>query len=100
MARRPVMSWINLGEVSYILERAAGESAARGAVRELRARLRLDLPTERRVLQAVAIKARFAMAYADAFAVATAQAHNAVLLSGDPEIISADPSWAIEDLRA
>lgn len=99
MAGRPVMSWINLGEVAYVVERAAGETEARRTVRELRPRLRLDLPTETRVLEAAEVKARHAMAYADAFAVATAQAYGAVLLTGDPEIISADPAWDVADLR-
>jgi hypothetical protein len=40
------------------------------------------------------------MAYADAFAVATAVAHRAVLLTGDPEIIDAGGGWRVEDLRS
>jgi hypothetical protein len=39
------------------------------------------------------------MAYADAFAVATAVAHDAVLLTGDPEIVGVDGLCAVEDLR-
>jgi uncharacterized protein len=31
------------------------------------------------------VKARFALSYADAFAVVAAQEHHAVLLTGDPE---------------
>ena len=45
-------------------------------------------------------KANHAMAYADAFAVATAMAHGATLLTGGPEILHGDPSWSTEDLRA
>ena len=41
---------------------------------------------------------RFAT-YADAFAVATAIAHDATLATGDPEIIDADLDCDIEDLR-
>lgn len=96
---RPVMSWINLGEVSYIVERRAGGDRAKRVVRDLRRQLTLDLPSEARVLEAARIKARYPMAYADAFAVATALAHRATLLTGDPEILAGDPSWLIDDLR-
>jgi predicted nucleic acid-binding protein len=100
MPSRPVMSWINLGEVAYIVERRAGVDRARRVVRELRARLTLDLPSEARVVEAAHLKAGYAMAYADAFAVATAIAHGATLLTGDPEILDGDPAWPVEDLRS
>lgn len=93
------MSWINLGEVAYIVERQAGGETARRVVRELRPRLTLDLPTAARVLEAAHLKAEHAMAYADAFAVATAIAHRAILLTGDPEILGGDPAWPVADLR-
>lgn len=96
---RPVMSWINLGEVSYIVERKAGAKAASQVVRDLHRRLTLDLPSQARVLQAARIKARYPVAYADAFAVATAIAHHATLLTGDPEILDGDPTWPTADLR-
>lgn len=100
MPSRPVMSWINVGEVAYIVERRAGIDRARRIVRELRRRLTLDLPTEARVLEAAHLKAGYAMAVADAFAVATAIAHDATLLTGDPEILDGDPAWPVIDLRA
>lgn len=100
MPSRPVMSWINLGEVSYVIERRAGIDRARRTVRELRRQLTLDLPTEARVLEAAHLKAGHAMAFADAFAVATAIAHDATLLTGDPEIIGGDPAWPVVDLRS
>jgi predicted nucleic acid-binding protein len=97
---RPVMSWINLGEVFYVVHRAAGVDRARATIGELRHLLLLDLPTEGRVLEAAAIKATHALAYADAFAIATAMAHNASLLTGDPEILDGgDPTWPVVDLR-
>ena len=100
MPSRPVVSWINLGEVAYIVERRAGVARARRVVRELRPRLTLDLPSEARVLEAAHLKAGYAMAYADAFAVATAIAHGATLLTGDREILDGDPAWPVEDLRS
>lgn len=100
MSSRPIMSWINLGEVAYIVERRAGSDRARRVVRELRPRLSLDLPSEARVLEAAHLKAAYPMAYADAFAVATAIARGATLLTGDPEILDGDPAWPVEDLRS
>jgi predicted nucleic acid-binding protein len=98
---RPVMSWINLGEVFYVVHRATGVGQARAVVNDLRHRLLLDLPTEARVLEAAAIKAQYPMAYADAFAMATALAHRARLLTGDPEILDGgDPAWSVVDLRS
>lgn len=96
---RPVMSWINVGEVYYIVRRDQGEAAAVQVVRDLRPRLRLDLPSEVRVLEAAGIKADHAMAYADAFAAATALAHDAILFTGDPELLVHHSPWHWEDLR-
>jgi predicted nucleic acid-binding protein len=97
---RPVMSWINLGEVFYVVHRATGADRARSVVGDLRHRLLLDLPTEARVLEAASIKATHPLAYADAFALATAMAHDASLLTGDPEILDdGDPTWPLVDLR-
>jgi predicted nucleic acid-binding protein len=93
------MSWINLGEVYCIVERAAGKREAASVVCDLRRILTMDLPTAERVLAAARIKARYRMAYADAFAVATSNAHHASLLTGDPEILDADPNWPTVDLR-
>ena len=97
---RPVMSWINLGEVFYIVHRLSSASEAHEVVRDLRRWVALDLPAERRVLEAATIKARHTVAYADAFAIATAIAHSASLMTGNPEILDrADPAWPTVDLR-
>lgn len=100
MADRPVVSWVTVGEVACVVERAAGPREARRTVRDLRACMRFDLPSEMRVLQAAAIKARHPMAYAEAFAVATARAHGCGLLAGDPAVVSADAGWDVVDLGA
>src|SRR5260370_10551681 len=42
--------------------------------------------TRRRVRRAAELKSKHGIAYADAFAVATAVEFNAILLTGDPEI--------------
>ena len=99
LPHRPVMSWINVGEVFYLVDRREGRAAAVEVVDFLRARLVLDLPTPERVLEAAVIKSAHGVSYADAFAVATAIAHDAVLVTGDPDILNGDPSWPIESVR-
>lgn len=99
LAGRPHMSWVNAGEVFYISARAAGRELAESIIDDLRRLVELDEPMPERVLQAAAIKVDHPMAYADAFAVATSVAHEAVLLTGDPEILSAGGGWAVEDIR-
>jgi predicted nucleic acid-binding protein len=93
------MSWINLGEVFYVIRRSAGEDAATSAVRDLRDVIEAELPHEERVLQAGRIKSAHPLAYADAFAAATAQAHGAELWTGHPELLVENASWAWRDLR-
>ncbi|MFP4148468.1 MAG: hypothetical protein ACLFV0_03170 [Nitriliruptoraceae bacterium] len=41
---RPVMSWINLGEVFYVVKPLHGHEAAESVVRDIRPQLDLDLP--------------------------------------------------------
>ena len=96
---RPVMSWMNVGEVYYVVMRLRGGDEADSILRDLRAPIDLELPSEDRVVAAAAIKADHAMAYADAFAAATAMAHDAILLTGDPELLLDDATWQFEDLR-
>ena len=95
----PVMSWVNLGEVFYVVKRDQGEDEALETLRDLRPRLELDLPSEGRVLDAARIKADHPMSYADAFAAATAAAHEVTLLTGDPELLVDGATWQWEDLR-
>lgn len=97
---RPVMSWINLGEVLYILTRRHGTIEAQEAVRDLRAVLAVELPTVGAVRRAAAIKAARRMSYADAFAAAAAVAHDAELWTGDPELLVPDAPWRAVDLRS
>jgi len=98
-AERPVMSWINLGEVFYVIRRAAGEDAASSTVRDLRDVVVAELPDDQRILQAGRIKYDYPLAYPDAFAAATAQAHDAELWTGDPELLIESAPWRWRDLR-
>lgn len=96
---RPLMSWINLGEVHYVLRRASGQDAAIETVRDLRARIDVRLPDESQILTAAQIKADNPMSYADAFAVALALDSDAEVWTGDPEILIANAPWRSRDLR-
>jgi len=98
-AGRPIMSWINLGEVYYTIHRAAGAGEADATLALLQPILALDAVTTDRVLAAARIKAMHPLAYGDAFAIATAAAHGAVLLTGDPEITGRSVGCRVEDLR-
>lgn len=84
-----VTSIINLGEAYYRLVRVERREEAETLWQMA---LRGTLPvavkdaTRRRVRRAAELKANHAIAYADAFAVATALECRAILLTGDPEI--------------
>ena len=96
---RPWMSWINLGEVAYLLERRVGAGEADGVVGRLRAALALDDVTPERVLAAARIKAAHPIAFADCFAAATAAARGATLYTGDPELLGREVGCRVRDLR-
>jgi predicted nucleic acid-binding protein len=95
----PLMSWINLGEVHYVLRRLHGEADAADSVRDLRDVIDARLPDERLVLDAARIKADHSLAYADAFAAALAVAQDATLWTGDPELLLDGSAWRWRDLR-
>lgn len=95
----PTISWINLGEVYYIVRRNHGEPSAESVVRDLQDVMVAEPPTPRRVMEAARIKADHRMSYADCFAAATAAAHGATLWTGDPELLVDGAGWAWRDLR-
>lgn len=97
---RPIISWVNLVEVYYRIERRHGRDAADRIVGKLRSELAPDLPGTARMLAAARLKAANAIALGDCFALATAAAHGVRLFTGDPEIIGVrDPPCEVEDLR-
>ncbi len=84
-----VTSIINLGEAYYRLVRVDRRDEAESLWRmALRGTLPVSVKdaTRRRVRRAAELKSRHAIAYADAFAIATAVEFGAILLTGDPEI--------------
>ncbi len=98
-AGRPWMSWLNLGEVAYLLERRQGLEEAARVVGRLRASLALDDVTPARVLAAARLNAVHPIAFADCFAAASAAARGATLLTGDPELLDRDVGCSVRDLR-
>ncbi len=98
---RPVMSWMNAAEVFYHVERRSGPAAAASAINTMRTSTDLELPTERRILEAARLKTSYPIALADCFAISCAADNDAVLYTGDPEIIEiADLPCEVRDLRA
>lgn len=97
--QRPIMSWLNLGEVFYVLHRAYGDAAAESTVRDLRTVLDAEVATPDLVVDAARVKATHPMAYADAFAAATAVARDATLWTGDSELLVDGAAWRWHDLR-
>ncbi|MFT4034597.1 MAG: PIN domain-containing protein [Patulibacter sp.] len=97
---RPLMSWINLVEVAYRLERQHGRAQSESTITELRRLIDADLPGTGRMLAAARIKATTPIALGDCFALATAIAANAELWTGDPEILRLpNPGCPLRDLR-
>jgi predicted nucleic acid-binding protein len=98
---RPVVSWINLVEVYYRVERDHGRDAADETLASLRSCVSPDLPGTARMIDAARLKARAPIALGDCFAAVTAAAHGLTLLTGDPELLDlSNPPCRLEDLRA
>jgi PIN domain nuclease of toxin-antitoxin system len=100
ISTRPTVSWINLVEVYDRLERDHGRMAADDTLVSVRSVVSSELPGTTRMIEVARLKARSSIALGDCFAVATAAAHDLVLLTGDPEILDLpDLPCEVEDLR-
>jgi len=88
---RLLMSAINVGEVYYFLRKHHSEALAE-SWRESSPTLpvTVEVPTANDIWNAAALKGRFRIAYADAFAAALAQKYNCPLVTGDPELRSVE----------
>ena len=81
-----LMTWVNVGEVAYIVERRWGKGQLYQVLGTLEATQIEFVPVERGLaLQAASIKAEHPLAYADAFAAALAVQREARLVTDDPE---------------
>lgn len=79
------MNIINLGEVFYLIGRRKGKPEAQETITEIRASpIEIVSASDELVLEAAALKIKYPMAYADAFAVATAVVQQSKLITGDP----------------
>ena len=82
-----LMSWINAGEVYYIISKRHGQERAADFLKRLPSLpIRLVLPDEDGILAAADVKAGHPVSYSDAFAIALAQSEKASVITGDDEI--------------
>lgn len=86
-AERPAVSWINLIEVHYSVARDHGAEEADVTLAAVRDVVAEDLPGIATMRRVAALKAEHPIALADCFAIVTAAAARASLVTGDPEII-------------
>jgi predicted nucleic acid-binding protein len=81
------MSWINAGEVYYMLARKHDPKAAEEFLTRLPSLpIRMALPEEEDIIAAARLKSAHRLSYADAFAAGLAMKENAAVITGDPEI--------------
>jgi ribonuclease VapC len=91
---------INLGEIIYITKRHFGDEKkieVLGRIHQLGFKI-LPIP-DSLVYQAAEIKAEYPISYADSFVVACALAHNASVVTGDPEFKHVEHLIAIDWIR-
>jgi predicted nucleic acid-binding protein len=97
---RLLMTWVNAGEMAYIVERRWGMAQLYAALAMLEATALELVPVGRELaLTAAHIKAEHAIAYADSFAAALAQHMGATLVTGDPEFELLSDNLTIHWLR-
>ena len=91
-----LMTWVNVGEVAYIVERRWGKRYLYQMLGTLEATKIEFVPVGRKLaLQAASIRAAYPLAYADAFAAALAVQREAMLVTGDPEFEALEESVPI-----
>mgnify|MGYP000867200238 CR=1 FL=1 len=78
---------VNLGEVSYVLTRRVGEEETSLRIGQMRLLPINVLPADEKIVMSAAkTKARHGVSYTDAFAIASSQSTEGILMTGDPEI--------------
>jgi ribonuclease VapC len=96
---RLLLSVINLGEVYYTVGRLRGEDFANKVLVELQLLPVEFLQVEEAdVFAAARWKMQYPLAYTDAFAAAAAEKYQAVLVTGDPELLALKDKIEIEKL--
>jgi predicted nucleic acid-binding protein len=93
---RLYLSLINWGEVVYIVRREKGEAAAHEVIARLDILPIVLRGVDRALVEAAAVlKATHPIAYADAFAAATANALQVPVVTGDPEFRRLEPETRV-----
>lgn len=96
-----LMTWVNLGEVLYTVERRRGSGNLPEVLGLLEASALRFVDVDRELtLTAAKIKANHRLAYADAFAAALAIREDARLMTGDPEFRQLEDQVAIHWLTS
>jgi predicted nucleic acid-binding protein len=81
------MSWINAGEVYYMLARKHdAKTADEFLIRLPSLPIRFVLPEEEDIIAAAKLNSVYRISYADAFAAALGMKENATVITGDPEL--------------
>jgi predicted nucleic acid-binding protein len=92
-----VMTWVNMGEVAYIVERRWGKGRLYQVLGWLEATgIELVVVERELALTAASIKAEHPLAYPDTFAAALAVTREATLVTGDPEFKILEPGLSIQ----
>jgi predicted nucleic acid-binding protein len=93
------MSMINIGEVFYLMAKRHGAAVAERFLSDVPTiPIQSLVPDRRLIVDAARLKSRFAISYADAFAVETARRQRAALVTGDPELLALSKQEPIEFL--
>jgi predicted nucleic acid-binding protein len=97
---RLFISMINIGEVYYRIGRLRNPKEADAVLKDL-SLLPMEIISadDDTVLAAARLKMVHLLSYADAFAAVTAQQRDAILLTGDPELLGLKRTVKVEKLR-
>ncbi|MFZ5888176.1 MAG: type II toxin-antitoxin system VapC family toxin [Chloroflexota bacterium] len=97
---RLFVSIVNIGEVYYRVGKLQNQKEADSVLKDLYL-LPIEIVSadDDTVLEAARLKMKHVLSYADAFAAVTAQQKDAILLTGDPELLALKRSMKIEKLQ-
>ncbi len=96
---KPLMSWINLGEVHYVLRRLHGEDVATETVRDLRDVIHARLPPTSRLSSTPPTSKPTTRWPTPTRSLRLTVAFDATLWTADPELFLDGASWRWRDLR-
>lgn len=94
------MNWLNVGEVYYQIIRRESKKIADETLTELRLLpITFVSVTDELVLSAAEMKAKYSIAFADCFVIATAKEKKAIIVTGDPEFEQVENEVKVEWLE-